>query len=123
MGVGYGKVLIPNLDYKGKGHTESISSNPAPRVEWRHPPKICGPLGMMEFIDDDTEVEKEEPSGEFVVTLKKKIAALEEEVNELHLAVYDQKDDFGMLRKPTTSKLKSFAKDLDGPLLYNAPSP
>jgi hypothetical protein len=42
-GVGYSKVLIPNPDYKGKGHTESISSNPAPRIEWRHPQKIHGP--------------------------------------------------------------------------------
>jgi hypothetical protein len=30
----------------------------------------------------------------------------------LHLAVYDQQDDFGVLRKATTSKLKHFAKAL-----------
>jgi hypothetical protein len=34
-GVGYGKVLIPNPDYKGKGHIESNSSNPRPRMEQR----------------------------------------------------------------------------------------
>jgi hypothetical protein len=33
VGVGYGKVLIPNPDYKGKGHTESALSNPTPRVQ------------------------------------------------------------------------------------------
>jgi hypothetical protein len=43
MLVGYGKVLILNPVYKGKGHTESISSNPAPRMERHHPPKMCGP--------------------------------------------------------------------------------
>jgi hypothetical protein len=48
--------------------------------------------------------------------------ALKEQVEELHLAVYDQKDDFGMLRKATTSKLKCFAKALGDPLLYNTPS-
>jgi hypothetical protein len=90
-GVGHGKVLIPNPDYKGKGHMESISSNPAPRMERRYPPKICGPPGTMEFNDDDTEEEKHEPSDEFVVTLKQKITALEDQVTELHLAVYDKK--------------------------------
>jgi hypothetical protein len=41
----------------------------------------------------------------------------------LHLAVYDQKDDFSVLRKATTSKLKRLAKALSDPSLYNAPSP
>jgi hypothetical protein len=48
------------------------------------------------------------------VTLKQKIAPLEEQVTELHLAVYDQKDDFGVLRKATTSKLKPFAREESG---------
>jgi hypothetical protein len=121
-GVGHGKVLISNLDYKGKDHSESISSNLEPRMEWRCPPKILGPLGMMEFSDDDIEEEKHEASDEFVVTLKQRIAALEEQVVELHLMVYEQKDDFDVLRKATTSKLKRFAKALGDPLLYNTPS-
>jgi hypothetical protein len=54
---------------------------------------------------------------------KAEITALEEQVAELHLAVYDQQDDFGMLCKATTCKLKHFAKALDDPSLYNAPSP
>jgi hypothetical protein len=58
-----------------------------------------------------------------VATLKQKIAILEEQVTELQLAVYDQKDDFGLLHKATTSKLKHFAKALGDPSLYNAPSP
>jgi predicted trehalose synthase len=58
------------------------------------------------FSDDDTEEDKDELSSELVVTLKQRIADLGEQVTELHLAVYDQKDDFGMLRKATTSKLK-----------------
>jgi hypothetical protein len=33
VGVGRGKVLIPNPEYKGKGHTESASLNPPPRVQ------------------------------------------------------------------------------------------
>jgi hypothetical protein len=37
VGVRYGKVLIPNPEYKGKGHTESTSWNPTPRVLRRHP--------------------------------------------------------------------------------------
>jgi hypothetical protein len=53
------------------------------------------------------------------VTLKQRIAVLEEQVAELHLAVYDQKDDFGVLRKATTSKLKRFAKALGDPSFYN----
>jgi hypothetical protein len=71
----------------------------------------------MEFSDDDTEEEEEEEkrSNELVVTLKQKIASLEEQVAELHLVVYDQKDDFDILRK--------FAKALGDPLLCNAPSP
>jgi dsDNA-binding SOS-regulon protein len=59
-----------------------------------------------------------------VVALKQKITTLEEEqVAELHLVVYDQKDDFGVLHKATTGKLKRFAKVLGDPSLYNAPSP
>jgi hypothetical protein len=59
--VGCNKVLIPNPEYKRKGHTESASSNPTPRVQRRHPlPKIRGPPRMMEFTDDDMEEEKEE---------------------------------------------------------------
>jgi hypothetical protein len=124
VGVGYDKVLIPNPDYKGKGHTESALSNPTPRVQWCHPPpKICGPPRMMEFTDDDMELEKEELSDELVASLKHEIIALEEQVTELHQAVYDQQDDFNVLRKATTSKLKCFAKALGDPSLYNAPSP
>jgi predicted nucleic acid-binding Zn-ribbon protein len=78
---------------------------------------------MMEFTDDDVEEEKEELSDELMASLKHKITALEEQVSELHLAVYDQHDDFGVLRKATTSKLKRFAKALGDPTLYNAPSP
>jgi hypothetical protein len=37
--------------------------------------------------------------------------------------VYDQKDDFGVLRKATTGKLKRFTKVLGDPSLYDAPSP
>jgi hypothetical protein len=84
---------------------------------------ICGPLGTMEFTDDDTEEEKEELSNKLVVSLKQKITALEEQVPELHLEVYDQHDDFGVLHKVTTSKLKHTAKALGDPSLYNAPSP
>jgi hypothetical protein len=124
VGLGRGKVLVPNPAYKGKGHTESASSNPTPRVQRRHPPpKIRGPPGTMEFSDNDVEEEKEELSNELVAALKQKITALEEQVAELHLAVYDQKDDFGVLRKATTSKLKRFAKALGDPSLYDAPSP
>jgi hypothetical protein len=66
----------------------------------------------MEFSDDDTDEEKDQASIELVLTLKQKIIALEEQVMELHLAVYDQMDDFGVLRKASTSKLKRFAKAL-----------
>jgi hypothetical protein len=75
---------------------------------------------MMEFTDDGME---EELSEKLVASLKQKITALEEQVTELHLVVYDQRDDFGVLRKATTSKLKRFTKDLGDPSLYNAPSP
>jgi hypothetical protein len=69
--------LIPNPEYKGKGHTESASSNPTPRVQRRRPPpKIHGPPGTMEFTNDDMEGEKEEPSDELVASLKQKITAL-----------------------------------------------
>jgi hypothetical protein len=77
---------------------------------------------MMEFTDDDME-EEEELSKKLVTSLKQKITALEEQVAELHLAVYDQQDNIGVLRKATMSKLKCFAKALGEPLLYNAPSP
>jgi hypothetical protein len=77
----------------------------------------------MEFTNDDMEYEKEELSNELVVSLKQKITALEEQVTELHLAVYDQQDDFGVLNKATTSKLKCFTKALGAPSLYNGPSP
>jgi hypothetical protein len=33
VGVGRDKVLIPNLEYKGKGRTESASSNPTLRMQ------------------------------------------------------------------------------------------
>jgi hypothetical protein len=71
VGVGHSKVLIPNPKYKGKGHTESTSSNPTPRVQ-RHcpPPKIRGPPRTMEFTDDDMREEKEELSDELVASLK-----------------------------------------------------
>jgi hypothetical protein len=45
---------------------------------------------MMEFTDNDMEEEKEELSDELMTSLKQKITALEEQVVELHLAVYDQ---------------------------------
>jgi hypothetical protein len=124
VGAGYDKVLIPNPDYKGKGRTKSASSNPTPKVQRRPPPpKIRGPPRSMEFTDDDMEEEKEELSNEHVAFLKQKITALEEQVAKLHLGVYDQQDDFGVLRKATTSKLKRFTKALGDPSLYNAPSP
>jgi hypothetical protein len=45
----------------------------------------------MDFTNDDMELEKEEElSDELVGSLKQKITALEEQVTELHLAVYDQ---------------------------------
>jgi hypothetical protein len=123
-GARYGKVLIPNPTYKGKGCTELASSNPTQTVQQHHPPpKICGPPVTMEFSDDDVEEEKEELSNELVVVLKQKITALEEQVAELHHAVYDQKDDFGVLRKATTAKLKCFANVLCDLSLYDAPSP
>jgi hypothetical protein len=124
VGVGYSKVLIPNPEYKGKGCTESASSNPTPRVQRRRlPPKISGPPRTMEFSNDNVEEEEEELSNELVASLKKKITVLEEQVVELHLAVYDQQDDFGVLRKATTSKFKHFTMAFGDPSLYNAPSP
>jgi hypothetical protein len=77
----------------------------------------------MEFTDDDMEEEKEELSNELVASLNQKITALEEQVAEMHLTVYDQRDDFGVLRKATMCKLKCVAKALGDPSLYNAPSP
>jgi hypothetical protein len=44
----------------------------------------------LSFSDDDVEEEKEELSNELVASPKQKITALEEQVTELHLAVYDQ---------------------------------
>jgi hypothetical protein len=77
----------------------------------------------MSFSNDGVEEEKEELSNNHVASIKQKITDLEEQVDELHLAVYDQHDDFGVLCKATTSKLKRFAKSLGDPSLYNAPSP
>jgi hypothetical protein len=74
---------------------------------------------MMEFTDDN--MDEEEHSNELMAFLKQKITALEEQVTELHLAVYDQQDDFGMLRKANMSKLKT--KALGDPSVYDAPSP
>jgi hypothetical protein len=123
VGLGRSKVLIPNPEYKGKGHTESASSNLTLWVQRHHPPpKICGPPRTIEFTDDDMEEEKEELSDEFVASLKLKNTALEKRVAELHQAVYDQQDNFGVLRKATTRKLKRFTKALGDPSLYNAPS-
>jgi hypothetical protein len=63
-------VLIPNPEYKGKGRTESASSNLTPRVQRRRPPtKIRSLPGMMEVTNDDIE-EEEELSNELVVSLK-----------------------------------------------------
>jgi hypothetical protein len=98
------------------------SLNLTPRVQPCRLPKICGLPRTMEFTDDDMEEEKEELSNKLVSSLKQKITALEKQITELHLAVYDQQDDFGVLRKATTSKLKHFAKALGDPSLYNAPS-
>jgi hypothetical protein len=44
---------------------------------------------MMEFTDDDMEKEKDELSNELMASLKQKITALDEQVTELHLAVFD----------------------------------
>jgi hypothetical protein len=77
---------------------------------------------MMEFFDDEVE-EKEELSNMLVASLKQKITTLVEQITELDLAVYDQQDDFGVLRKATMSKMKHFAKALGDPSLYKAPSP
>jgi molecular chaperone GrpE (heat shock protein) len=82
---------------------------------------IHGLPRMIEFFDDEDE-ENEELSNELVASLKQKITTLEEQIAELHLAVYNQQDDFGVLRKATMSKLKCFAKALGDPSLYNAPS-
>jgi hypothetical protein len=55
----------------------------------RPPPKIRDPLRIMEVTNDDMEEEKEELSNKLVVSLKRN-TSLEEQVAELHLAVYDQ---------------------------------
>jgi hypothetical protein len=120
IGVGRNIVLIPNPEYKGKGHTESASSNLTPRLWCHPPPKICSLPRTMEYFDN--EEEKEELSNELVASLKQKITNLEEQIAELHLAVYDQHDDFGVLRKATMSKLKRFAMALGNLSLYNDPS-
>jgi hypothetical protein len=71
VGVGHGKVFIPNPKYKGKGRTDLASSNPTPRVQRRRPPpKIRGTARTMEFTDNDMEEEKEELSDELVASLK-----------------------------------------------------
>jgi hypothetical protein len=44
----------------------------------------------MEFFDDDMEEGKQELSNELVASLKQKIIILEDQVTELHLAVYDK---------------------------------
>jgi hypothetical protein len=117
------KVLIPNLEYKGKGRTELASLNLTPRVQrCRPPPRMRGPPKMMEFTNNDLE-EEEELSDVLVASLKQRITTLEEQVTELHLAVYDKQDDFGVLCNVTMSKLKRFAKAFGDPSLYNAPSP
>jgi hypothetical protein len=91
VGAGYDKVLIPNPDYKGKGRTESASLNLTLWVKRHHPlPQIRGPPRMMEFTNDNMEEEKEELSNELEASQKQKITALEEQVTELHLRVYDQ---------------------------------
>jgi hypothetical protein len=77
----------------------------------------------MEFIDDGMKEEKEELSNKLVASLKQKIITLEEQIAELHQVVYDQLDDFCVLRKVTTGKLKHFAMVLGDPLLYDAPPP
>jgi hypothetical protein len=76
----------------------------------------------MEFTNDDMEEDKEDLSDKLMASVKQKITALVEQVTELHLAVYNQQDDFGVLRKATMSKLKRFTKALGDPSLYNAPS-
>jgi hypothetical protein len=77
----------------------------------------------MEFLNDNMEEEKEELSDKLVASLKQKITALKEQIAELHIAVYDQQDDFGVLRKASTSGSKCFTKALGDPSLYNDPSP
>jgi hypothetical protein len=85
---GRDKVSIPNPEYKGKGRTELASSKSTPRVQRHHPPlEITGLPRMMEFTDYD--MDEEELSNELMASLKQKITALEEQVAELHLAVYD----------------------------------
>jgi hypothetical protein len=48
---------------------------------------LCPPLP---FFDDAMGEEQEELSNELMASLKQKITVLEEQVAELHLAVYDQ---------------------------------
>jgi hypothetical protein len=62
-------VLVRNLEYKGKGRTESASSNPTLGLRRRPPPKICGPPRMTEFFNNEEE-EKEELSIELAASLK-----------------------------------------------------
>jgi hypothetical protein len=105
--AGRSKVLIPDPEYKGKGRPKSASSNLTSRVQQclLHP-KICGLPGTMEFTDENMEEQKEELFDKLVASLMQKTTALEEQVVELHLVVYDQQDNFGVLCKATTSKLK-----------------
>jgi hypothetical protein len=56
--VGCSKVLISNPEYKGKGRTESASSNPTLRLRRPPLPKIHGPPAMMQFSNDEGEEEE-----------------------------------------------------------------
>jgi hypothetical protein len=76
IGVGHGKVLIPNPEYKGKCRIESTSKNLTLRLRCRPIAKTRGSPRMMEFFNDKEE--EEELSNELVVSLKLKITALEE---------------------------------------------
>jgi hypothetical protein len=67
VGAGYGKVLIPNPDYKGIVHTESASLKLTPRLRHHPHPKIHRPTEMMEFFDEE---EEEELCNELGVSLK-----------------------------------------------------
>jgi hypothetical protein len=117
--VGHGKVLIPNLEYKGKGSRPHRARHRGCGVLLLQRCTVC----LERWRSSTEEEEKEELSNELVASLKQKITSLEEQITKLHLAVCDQQDDFGVLRKATMSKLKHFAKALGNPSLCNAPSP
>jgi hypothetical protein len=69
VGVGYGKVLIPNPNYKGKGCTELASSNLTQRCsDVVLLQRFRGLPETMEFTNDDMELEKEELSNELVAS-------------------------------------------------------